>query len=370
MRYTPYGGSEIFLKRLIDELTRKDHRCHIFANRWVDKDDSDLIFHRVALVRWPSFLRVLSFALSSYLALRGEPLDVTISFDRCLYQDIYRAGDGCHREWLIQRSRILSPFKRFTTYINPFHIAYLTLEKWLFSSRRLKFVVANSNRVKDEIIRHYKLPEEKICVIYNGVTLDRFMPSERGKLRNIYRNKFGVSPDTVLLLFIGSGFERKGLLSLLKALRILRFKSSGIKLLVVGKGDINRYSKIARELEIGSDIIFTGPVSDTIGYYYAGDVFVLPTIYEPFSNACLEAMAASLPVITSRVNGISEILSEGIDGSIIETPLEPEEIARKVLPFLNKAAREAAGMAARKTVENYTIEKTVSEYIALMNKIR
>jgi len=72
-----------------------------------------------------------------------------------------------------------------------------------------------------------------------------------------------------------------------------------------------------------------GPVTDVEKYYCAGDLFIFPTIYEPFSNVCLEAMASGLPVITSRINGASEVLEEGKNGYIIENPIDPVEIAKK-----------------------------------------
>ncbi|MBI5892860.1 MAG: glycosyltransferase family 4 protein [Deltaproteobacteria bacterium] len=233
MRYTPYGGAEVFVSRFIDELIKNGHTCHVFAREW-DIDSrltthdpclkptgagSRLIFHKVKTFG-PSFLRLLSFALNSYFAVRKAQLDVIVSFDRTLYQDIYRAGDGCHREWLIQREKAWGmghgawgrrTIKKIITFLNPLHFTLLYLEKRLFKSKRLRFVIANSNRGKEDIIRHYKLPEEKICVIYNGIDIKKFDLKGKDELRRAFRKRFNISDDAIVLLFVGSGFERKGL---------------------------------------------------------------------------------------------------------------------------------------------------------------
>ncbi|HLA51136.1 MAG TPA: glycosyltransferase family 4 protein, partial [Thermodesulfobacteriota bacterium] len=190
------------------------------------------------------------------------------------------------------------------------------------------------------------------------------------KNRAAYREKLNIK-DEIALLFVGSGFERKGLGFLIEAVGIL--KGSGynkIKLIVAGKGKIKKYKNAADRLGIGKDVIFTGPVKDVQGYYSAADIFVLPSIYEPFSNACLEAMASGLPVVTSRINGASEILTDGKDGIIIDNPSNPEEIAEKIKPLLAGQARHAAGMEARMTVAKYSIEKNVERFLRLIDDVR
>jgi len=383
MKYAPYGGAEVFLSRFIDELIKKGHTCHLFAAKWDEKSkiktqNSKLIWHRVKTFG-PSFFKIWFFAFNAFLAVRKTPLDVVISFDRTLYQDIYRAGDGCHREWLFQRQKAWSiehrawgrnTIKKLITSLNPLHLTILYLEKRLFKSKKLKFVVANSRRGKQEIIRHYNLPEEKIYVIYNGIDINRFDLKEKERVRAYYRERFGISADETVLLFVGSGFERKGLEFLIRAFGLLNARGyDKIKLLVVGKGNEKKYLKLAGRLGIKTDVIFTGHLKDVLRCYFAGDIFVLPSIYEPFSNACLEAMAAGLPVVTSSMNGASEILNNGKDGMVIEDPLNHHEIAEMIKPLLDSDKRNEIGMAARRRAENYTIENNVEGFLKLINRM-
>ncbi|MEK6540050.1 MAG: glycosyltransferase family 4 protein [Deltaproteobacteria bacterium] len=388
MKYTPYGGAEVFLSRFIDELLKRGHKCHIFAAKWDENagsrvkgqgssENSKLIWHKIKTFG-PSFLRLWLFAINTYFAVRKANLDIILGFDRTFYQDIYRAGDGCHREWLIQRNKsgvrsqesgVRRTTKKIITFLNPLHLTILYLEKRLLKSKRLKFVVANSRRGKDEIIKHYGLPEEKFCVIYNGINIGAFADSDGDKLRAVYREKLNIKNETALL-FVGSGFERKGLKFLIEAAGILKREGhNNLKIVVVGKGRIKKYQTIADRCGIGEDIKFMGPVKDINAYYSASDIFVLPSIYEPFSNACLEAMASGLPVVTSRINGASEIIAHGKNGMIVDDPANPKEIAERIKPLL--AGREnmlAMGRAARVTAGNYTIEKNVEDFLMLVER--
>lgn len=377
MRFTPYGGAEVFLSRLVDGLIKRGHECHIFANAWKEDKRDGLVFHKVGIIRWPSFLRVLSFAISTYLALKKNPVDVIISFDRTFHQDIYRAGDGCHKEWLYQRKKITTPLRYAFIWFNPLHWTLLFLERRLFKGRGLKAIIANSKRVKEDIIRHYGLPGDMVHVIYNGIGLGRFDPVGRERFREGCRRDLGLSPEDTLLLFVGSGFERKGLRFLIEAMAIMQgserhrtgLKSRNLRLLVVGKGNNRGYLRLARRHGVDGDVVFKGPVKDIRGYYYASDIFVLPSIYEPFSNACLEAMAEGLPVVTSRANGVSEVLADGVEGVIIDNPTNPGEIAKGIAPLLERDKSVEMGRAARNKVEGYSLERNVDETLRLIEEV-
>lgn len=365
MRYTPYGGAEVFLSRLIDDLVKRGHKCHIFANEWKNCRNKSVTFHHIKVVKGLSFLKVLSFAVGTYFALRKEPLDVIFSLDRTLHQDIYRAGDGCHKEWLMRRRKILSPLRHLSISLNPLHWTMLLLEKRLFQDKKLKAVIANSQMVKEEIMRHYGLSEDKIHVIHNGLNSEFSNLNEVSELRNEYREKLGISKSLPLILFVGSGFERKGLLYLIKALANLKRRKIKTKLLVVGKGKTKKYERLAKKLHLDKDIIFVGPQKDVKHYYCTSDLFVLPTLYDPFSNATLEAMVCGLPVITSRFNGASEIVEKEGMGCIIDDPTNPEEIG-KLIEVLLKAEKEVYVAKGRGIAHNYSIEKTVKVYLKVM----
>jgi UDP-glucose:(heptosyl)LPS alpha-1,3-glucosyltransferase len=247
----------------------------------------------------------------------------------------------------------------------------LALEKRLFASPKLKMVVANSQMVKDDIIRHYGLPEKKICVIYNGISGALALEgAEFDKARRHVRNALKTGDDETLILFVGSGFERKGLLYLIRAIAILCSGGKAVKLLVVGKGNIRRYINEARRLGIAERVIFNGPTTDVRQFYAGADIFCLPSIYEPFSNACLEAFAHGLAVITTSANGASEIINAGVDGAVVDDPSDHKALAGAIGQFLEPAKREKAAKSAKNTALKYPIEDTVSGFLKLIGEIR
>ncbi|MBI5562247.1 MAG: glycosyltransferase family 4 protein [Deltaproteobacteria bacterium] len=360
-KYSPYGGAEVFLRRFMAELRRRGHTLEVFSTEW--PEGPGVAVHRVR-VMGPSFLKPLCFAHNAARLVDKVRPDCVISLERTYCQDIYRAGDGCHREWLMRRGLTVSPLKRLIIRLNPLHAVLLHLEKRMFSDARLKKVAANSAMVKADIIRHYGLPEKRICVIYNGLDAPAVNAGKRAEIRR----SLGIPDSALLLLFVGSGFERKGLMTAVRGLGLLRDKGD-IRLLVIGKGRPAKYLREAARLGVGDRVAFKGPVAGAAEYYQAGDIFVLPSIYEPFSNACLEAMAAGLPVITSKANGAAEILSPAGYNAVIDDPMDAAGLAERVLALTDNGVRAKAGDAAREIAARYTIERNVAAFLELMEGI-
>ena len=376
--YTPYGGAERYLAQLIQRLGHQGHAVHIFASRWDQNAPKSLgkegkinvFFHRVPSIRTPSFLEALSFALFAKHLLQEESFDIIHSFERTLYQDIYRAGDGCHREWLIQRKKIDPWTKRLSHPVNPLHTTLLFLERKLFQSPRLKRVIANSQRGKEEIIRHYGVLADKIEVIYNGVDLNLFNPLNVELYREKIRKEYGILQEAFVVLFLGSGFRRKGLDVLIASLPQWIEKIPHAILLVAGKDRPRRYRKKARRLGMEDKIRFLGPTQRARELYAASDLFVLPTIYEPFSNACLEAMATGLPVVTTSINGIAELIEDRQNGFLVRNPSEPQEISAAVNAFYHFPRKAEIREKARVTSSRFDIESAVQRMLQIYGEIK
>jgi UDP-glucose:(heptosyl)LPS alpha-1,3-glucosyltransferase len=201
------------------------------------------------------------------------------------------------------------------------------------------------------------MPPDRVVVAHNGVDSRRFSPAVRALHRERQRAALGAAPDETLLLFVGKGFARKGLAVLLAAIgQLYAAGARGLRLAVVGQGATVRWEGLARELGIADRVRFVGHASDPEAYYVAADVFVLPTFFDPFANATLEAMASGLPVITSRSNGASEILTPGADGLVVDDPRDAAGVARAIGDLMDPARREAMGRAARETALRYTWE--------------
>lgn len=354
-RFSIYGGAERYLQTLIKELKQKGYEIHIFAGEW--EKEEGVVFHRVNTLPFLSFLSTVTFNTNvKREIIRNIRLDCVISFERTTCQDIYRAGEGCHAEWLKIRATIEPFYKRLSFTINPLHLSLLTLEKKLFETTPL--IIANSKMVKEQIIKNYSVREEKIVIIYNGVDLARFTPENRVKWRDDVRKGLSIPQDSLVLLFVGSGFERKGLNTLIDSIPFI--KKVDIKVLVIGKGNIDKYMIRAERKALSDKILFLGPQKEIEKYYAAADLFILPTLYDPFSNATLEAMASGLPVITTKNNGATELIENGQEGYILDSLFDREELADKIC--LSLRSQETISKKARKRAEAFPIEKAAQEF--------
>lgn len=367
-KYTFHGGAEGFSQALIKKIIDEGHEVHIYAIKWETSETPEkLHFYKIPAITFNSFFRDLSFALSSFVKLKNQRnFDIIQSHDKTLFQDIYRAGDGCHIEWLRQRLRRLSLLSKISIILNPYHLLILTLERLIFKGHKFKKIIAISEFVKRNIIEHYNVDESDIEVIYNGVDLERFHPDNRKKYRDEIRMLYSISSDDFVVLFVGSGFERKGVKYLLKAAELV---SEPITVLVVGKGSEKEMKKYIKRQRV----IFCGPQREIHKYYAASDIFIFPTIYEPFGNVHLEALASGLPVITTKLSGASEIIKDGIQGFIVDKPEDIEIIAQKIRFLMDKNENRKMGLEARKLAENFSFEvhikRTMNLYKTIISEI-
>src|SRR5208282_6118347 len=237
-----------------------------------------------------------------------KPPELVQSRERLLCCDVYRAGDGVHHVWLEERLRDASPLLRRLVAWSPYHRYVLDMERRLFASPALRAVICNSKMVKDEIRERFGLPEERLSVIYNAVDSDVFSPQLRAH-RAPVRTKLGVPEEATVFLLVGSGYVRKGVARAIAALARL---PGDTYLFVVGRDKSRRrYKNLARELGVAHRVALLGPQDDPRPFYGAADAFVLPTLYDPFPNAVLEALASGLAVITSDACGARELIRNG-----------------------------------------------------------
>ena len=338
------GGAEAYLIRLASELRSSGQETTLIttsdwpAERWPFGD----------ILRLPG-KSPQEFATAFHATRTG--CDIHFSMERVPGCDVYRAGDGVHAAWLARRDTFEPFWKKATRWLNRKHTAILDLERGVFDPANTRLVVANSQMIRDEILLRFPFPKDRVRVVYNGIhTLAPLPPRDEA------RRRFGIDPDTFCVLFLGTGWERKGLSTAIKAMEMV----DDATLLIAGRGPADLYRSTKAR--------FLGPVSDIGALFAAADVMTLPTWYDPFSNACLEALAAGLPVITTHANGFSEILTPGIHGSIVP-PGDALALAESLESWRNPARRAEARPACLKLAEAFSIERNANETLALLNTL-
>ena len=136
----------------------------------------------------------------------------------------------------------------------------------------------------------------------------------------------------------------------------------------MGKGKWKKYLQFAPE-NLRSRIIYKEPISDIERYYSAADIFALPSIYEPFGNANLEALASGLPVITTRHCGAADIIEHGQDGLIVESPESAKELAENINILFDPSLRRSMGQNGRALAEKFSVKKNTREMLKTYQEI-
>jgi len=322
----------------------------------------------VPVTEFWSPLRVRSFARNSAKFLREDSFDIIHGFSRTYYQDIYRIGGGCHAEYLRQTypwARSL-PGRVFIA-LNPRHRAIMGVERKRYDRRNYKRLTAISELTKREIVREFGVPPEDITVIYNAVESARFAPERLQALRPKMRGKLGLGADETAILFVGTGWQRKGLRHLIEALPLL--DDAKTKLIVVGEGDSRAYGRITAEHGVSSRVIFAGHSSRLEEYYSAADLFAFPSLHDAFGTVVLEAMASGLPVVCSKSAGASEIITDGADSLLVEDPRHAAALAARIRLLLDPAQRREIGARARLTAQKYSYEENYRRTMQVYDEV-
>jgi UDP-glucose:(heptosyl)LPS alpha-1,3-glucosyltransferase len=367
------GGGERQIGYLIEGLLAQGHAVHLFSEQPpLTQRPEGLTSHALPAIPVPRAFRALGYALVVRSALRRADLAVVQSFDRTLGQQIYRAGEGVHREWLQRKHRSLSPRARVWAHLSLFDRVMLALERRVFCETPK--IVTNAQRGRQEIMHHYSIPPTRLLTIYNGVDTDRFSPAVRHRFRERQRTAWDVSADDLVVLYVGSGFQRKGLDCAIGALgQLPRRGVMHVRLVVVGKGRSALYRRLARQAAVTDLVRFEGHRADVERCYAGADLFVLPTRYDPFANTCLEAMACGLPVLTTTANGAAELIRDGMNGCLLGDAPNAETLADALQRLLPRERRMAMGEAAQQTAREYPLSHalmhTVRLYESMVNPV-
>jgi UDP-glucose:(heptosyl)LPS alpha-1,3-glucosyltransferase len=342
------AGAERYCVNLFRGLQKLGHRVTVIGEGIDDELKDEVEFLPVAVNKLTSWTRNRSFAENCAKAARSQPFDLVHGLSRVEGLDTFRLTDPMQTHWVKVWYR--HPVSRWLQQLNPRHRAIFELERKLYQPSGVRRVIVQSKLDARLLTEYFGVEESRIRRIVNGVDTSMFHPgvrSERAAVREELFRQFAPdstasrisNDDTPLLVFASMDFRRKGLDSLLSA--VSRLKDREAKLVVLGAGDVEGYRRIAKGLGIERRVLFAGRQSSIARLYGAGDLFVLPTIYEPFPNVNLEAMACGTPVITTATAGGADIIEPGRNGYVIPDAWSVQGLTEQIdhhlaLPFSTK----------------------------------
>jgi len=360
------GGLEKWAFRIAEGFSRKGAMVNILTSDTLETNISKPLIHAhtLPLTKWLNFKKMDQFNCLAQQWNQRHKSDIIFGMDRTSHQTHIRAGNGVHAAYLKQR-KTFENYPRYKSFLNPLNHTILKIEKEAFENPRLKVLFTNSYMVKNEILEHYQVSPDKIEVIHNGAPWKEmekdFIPWVENKQKEC--TKHHLDPTLYHFLFIGNGYERKGLNSLLKALATLKNKE--FHLSVVGKDrKIETFIKLSKSLGLEKHVRFFGPVSDVRSFFQIADCLVIPSHYDPFANVTVEALAMGLFVVSSKSNGGHEILKDET-GTIIEDLASIDSLRASLEHAMLTPKTWVRSQAIRESVKHLDFTNQLASYIEL-----
>lgn len=362
-KYNPFGGAERFIESLINALPKHLISVSLISESWADIAPNSLIAIRsqglTRSQRYKSFIRNTCETLAS------KHFDLIQTHERIPGSDIFRLGDGVHAAWLSRMNSQHGAFRNILKKLDPYHKELIRQEALIMSNPKTKLVVT-SNLVRKELIQFYQVPDERIEIIPNGVDTSKFRPPSKHEKKQA-RSSLRIDGGGKVVCFVGSDFKRKGLWQLLQAVEM----SCDMQLIVVGEDKTTeRFNHRISNSKLASRVHFLGPQSNVLPLLWASDLFALPSLYDPSSNAILEAMACGLPIICTKDTGNAEVVLDAQCGQI--SARNPDDLYQSLMFCSDSTRREQMSkrsrLAAKAFDQAYVMQKWLLFYDQLMKR--
>jgi len=371
------GGAERYTLGLVRKLVELGHEVHPFTSALPDgvlppEVMQKVVSHLLPAQRKkaPRFMRHRIFLEWLRQERESCPLDLLFTLERMWPSDVFRAGDGVHRAWVEVLRREAGFFKKLEIRWQPTHRYFLEAEANVFRAENTRQVICNSEMVAAQIATYYNYPRERIKIIPNGVDIEQFYPAEPER-RTELRAAQGIAPDEFVALLVGNNFWLKGVDRALEILAQWKRAEPGrkLKFYVIGKGDAENQQKRAAQLGIGDAVFFPGSRSpgEVLEWYQMADALLFPSRYDPFANACLEANACGLPVITATSNGFHEQIRPGVNGLVLAPVWDTKQAAEAVAAF---AQELPPAQQVRAAVAHLTLEAHVDAVLRTLQELK
>jgi UDP-glucose:(heptosyl)LPS alpha-1,3-glucosyltransferase len=356
------GGAEGWTYQHALNLLERGYDVHIVA-RDLPADTAKLpvVIHHLPRISTP-----LGLASAAEDILRKLNLDLIHDMGLGWYCDLFQPHGGCWTAITRQKLLLVPPWIRpIKRQIDPWLPRYRQLS--ILARRQAaaenQILLALSQKVADEYQQFHHVPSSRIRVVYNGVDVERFSPLRRDEFRQSMRQSLGIDNDAVLALAVAHNFQLKGVPTLLRALEILAPKRLPLHAVVVGGKWFHSWRLWAKARRL--PVTFVGPQPDTVPFYAAADMLVHPSFYDSCSLVLLEAAASGLPLLVSRENGAAELLTNRVEGLLLDDSADAHCLAAQMESLLDADLRQKMGDAARRLAIEHTQNRNCEEIISI-----
>jgi len=357
-RCTPDNSHGNYVVQLSKRL-EPEHKVSVYSGAFWPPLRSVARCHFVAVPVRPAVVRLGTLWVSSVFASEGRAADIVHVQGADAPVGNVVTAHSCNPA----QRRAAGPNAPFLRRLN--YALGSAAEKYCLAKHSTRSIIAVSQKVKDEIVREYGIDGHRVVVIHHGVDGVAFHPVNRERKRASVRSRLMLNPDHFVVAFVGGDYRLKGLDSLIEAARRL---PPSVRIVTAGVRMDAGLKALLRDDRLDGRVTLLGHVDDVAASLYAAaDCFALPTRYDTFSLATLEAMASGLPVVVSRAAGVSELLSPDHDSLLLDDPADVEGLAVRLRRLLDDAAlRVRLGTNARTTAERCSwddvVQRTLQVY--------
>ncbi len=350
------GGLERWVAQLVPALETRGHEAHVVAFRAAPGHLVD----RLRLVDAPPGRLERARAAARALDALGPDIvhDTGVGWTYDVLHPLAGARMANHRRDLASRPALA----RWRDLASP------ARWRWRREVRELEhrqyatndgLVIACSPMVARDLARLHGVAADRLRCVANGVDVGRFDPARCAELRESARASLAVDPGTAVVLFAAHNPRLKGLAPLLRAVARLHADGARVKLAAIGGAPDAAMRRDVAALGLAHAFAHLGDVADPLPWYAAADAFALPTYYDACSLSVLEACACGLPAVTTRHNGVADLIAHGRDGFVVDEPDDVRALATALRQAIAADARERIGRPARALAVAHAFDRNV-----------
>ncbi|MBE7507465.1 MAG: glycosyltransferase family 4 protein [Planctomycetia bacterium] len=372
-RFEPWrGGAETSTQEIARLLAAMGHDVHVVtATNAVGPPD--ITIRRVPATTLLRPLRMAAFVRRTTELLRRERFDIIHAISPLAMADFYQPrggliGETLERNVATRSSRPRQLLKQALLAMNIKQRSLLDLERAVFQNPEVK-ILAVSKYVASQCERIYGALPPRVKVVFNGVRIPLPTPAEKAAHRSEIHRQHQIPDSSLVLLFVAHNFRLKGLGPLIEtASRLVTSGYRDFRILVVGRDNPVGYQRRIESLGLSGHITFTGPSRRSQVYMDGADALVHPTYYDPCSRVVLEALSCGLPCLTTKFNGAAEVMSDGREGFVIDSPDDIGLWARRIRELADEDLRRKMSARALELREQLSMERHVKELDAIFRE--
>ncbi|QFU74212.1 glycosyltransferase [Halioglobus maricola] len=355
-KYFPYGGMQRDFRRFVEESQARGHHCRIYYISWQGDAISGAELRHVPVKARTHHRRNEKFLEWVESDLARDPVDGVVGFNKMPGLDVYYAADSCYLDKALNERGSLyrrgGRFRHFSAF-----------EEAVFGPASKTEILLISETEKAKFVEHYATDEARMHMLPPGISPDRRAGPDAQQRRREARAKLGVETGEHVLLFVGSGFIKKGLDRALRALAYVREEQphQKIRLLVVGQDKVRRFKWLARKLKVDEQVEFLGGRDDIPELLLGADTLIHPALDEAAGIVLLEALVAGLPVICTDVCGYAHHIASAKAGMVLRSPFRQEDLDAAVLRCLDGVYRSQCretGLVYAELTDLYSMHST------------